>query len=104
MASSIDGSRVRSPSCWAATWSAETPAWKFAPEVFFGWAPVRYAPPARAWSPAPSPLARDLSHVSPPKTIMSWRCSAIGYRHGGRAESVPSVLGIQYGMYAPLGV
>ncbi len=31
------------------------------PEVLRGWAPVRKAAQDRAWSPAPSPLARALS-------------------------------------------
>ena len=78
----------------AASWSADDPAWKFAPAVFFTW-PVRNDPLARAWSPAPSPLGRALSHVSPPKTIMSLRYSAIGSRQAGSSKFAPSFFGIQ---------
>ncbi len=89
MASSSDGSRVWSPSCWAATWSAERPAWKFGPGGLPRLAPVRNAPLARAWSPAPSPLGRALSQVRPLKTSMSLRCAASGSRHGGSVEVRP---------------
>ena len=59
---------------------------------------------ARAWSPAPSPLARALSSVRP---VMTFRCSTCGCRAasvlGSSPVSLPTVAGVQSGTWTPFG-
>src|SRR6056297_207759 len=68
-----------------------------------GRAAVRNVEPPRAWSPAPSPLARPLSWAKPETTLIFDLKSANGWSVGESCQSFPFPCGVQSGMIAPFG-
>ena len=104
MPNSIEANRVASPSSLAATWSTEIPSRMSAPEVFFGWIPVRKLDAARAWSPAPSPKARPLLCVSPDRTKMSFRWASKGFKIRVNSKLGPSEAGVHASWITPFGM
>jgi len=94
---------VRLPIDRAATWSADTPAWMSAPDVLRAWVPVRKVVMARAWSPPPSPLALAFLCARPVSTLHWPRRLESGSSVDGSLKSLPSVVGVQSGMWTPLG-
>src|SRR6185436_12775518 len=92
--SSSDASCVYFPSSRAAIWSAETPSWKSAPPVLYGWTPVRNVAVARAWSPGPSPSARPVTCARPLNTLRSSRNGSSAFIVGLNSKFEPTDFGV----------
>ena len=75
-----------------------------APAVFFGCTPVRNAPAARAWSPAPSPGSASPCLLSSPLTTVNRsRNGSSGRMTGFISNPLPVVSGVHWFITMPLG-
>ena len=102
--SSSEASCVSLPNARAAIWSIDTPARMSAPAVFFGCTPVRNAPAARAWSPAPSPgRASPCLLASPLSTVRRLRYGSNDSMTGFSANPPPVSSGVHWSITMPLG-